>query len=154
MGTSVSLPICFRGLECFSGIGLMLWDSHEQGYAVQSLSRFVVTHHLITSNLLKDHGTVVFVANSGQTLQDLSVEDLSLKQRYAAGRGKIGFFMDQSLRDSSVLDSITIVSTPWMLPYQSFEPKRDDRLTMSRSSTSVIPSINSTTCRRVSLDPR
>jgi hypothetical protein len=45
------------------------------------------------------------ICNQGQSLDDLSVDDLSLKARFATGRSATALFMDQSKRDSTVLDS-------------------------------------------------
>ncbi|KAJ7644758.1 hypothetical protein FB45DRAFT_898616 [Roridomyces roridus] len=72
--------------------------------SVQSVSRFAIAYLLTTRGALAPNATVVSVANQGQSLDDLDVDDLSLAQRV----GKMSttqLFMAQSARDSTVLDA-------------------------------------------------
>ncbi|KAJ7926202.1 hypothetical protein B0H13DRAFT_2564722 [Mycena leptocephala] len=48
---------------------------------------------------------VMSIADQGQSLDDLSVDDLSLTRRLATGISQTTMFLDQSKRDSSVLDA-------------------------------------------------
>ncbi|KAJ7445644.1 hypothetical protein FB451DRAFT_1104261 [Mycena latifolia] len=80
-------------------------DGDETGFAIQALSRFALAYLLTTRGALAPGATVMSVANQGQTLADLSVDDLSLEAKLAAGAGKTAFFMAQSARDSCVLDA-------------------------------------------------
>jgi hypothetical protein len=66
---------------------------------------------MVTNDCLIPGATILVVANTGQTLDDLKVDDLSLTAKKAAGRGKTMLFMDQSKRDSCVLDSFIEVCT-------------------------------------------
>ncbi|KAJ7476357.1 hypothetical protein B0H11DRAFT_2281706 [Mycena galericulata] len=72
--------------------------------AVQSISRFVIAYLLTTGGALSPNAIVLSVAHQGQSLDNLSIDDLSLKDRVAT-RSKTALFMDQSKRDSTVLDS-------------------------------------------------
>jgi hypothetical protein len=82
------------------------------GYAVQVLSRFVIPHHLLTTNSFTPNGLIISVCNTGQNYKNLDVEDLSLKKVKAAGRSDGLFTFDQSKRDSTVLDAFIEVSHP------------------------------------------
>ncbi|KAJ7507040.1 hypothetical protein B0H11DRAFT_1849552 [Mycena galericulata] len=72
--------------------------------AVQAISRFTIAYLLTTGGALAPNSIVLSIANQGQSLDDMSIDDLSLKDRLAT-RSKTSFFMDQSKRDSTVLDS-------------------------------------------------
>lgn len=78
---------------------------HERGFAVQTLSRFAIAYLFTIKDGLRKGARVITVANTGVNLANLEVDDLSLKRRAAKGRAKAGLFMDQSFRDSSVLDA-------------------------------------------------
>ncbi|KAJ7628849.1 hypothetical protein FB45DRAFT_1080216 [Roridomyces roridus] len=81
-------------------------DGCERGFAIQAVSRFALAYLLTTGGALAPNAIVMSVCNQGQDLPDLSVDDLSLKQRLGK-MSRTGFFMAQSKRDSVVLDSIT-----------------------------------------------
>ncbi|KAJ6536428.1 hypothetical protein DFH09DRAFT_1178992 [Mycena vulgaris] len=80
-------------------------DGHDEPFAIQAISRFALAYLLTTRRTLATNAIVMFIANTGQTMQDLRVDDLSMADKLAAGRWKAGFFMDQSKRDSTVMDS-------------------------------------------------
>ncbi|KAJ7924206.1 hypothetical protein B0H13DRAFT_1978966 [Mycena leptocephala] len=80
-------------------------DGHDTAFAVQAISRWAIAYLLTTRGALAPNAIVMSIANQGQSLDDLSVEDLSLKGRLAAGKSATAMFMDQSKRDSTVLDS-------------------------------------------------
>ncbi|KAJ6536412.1 hypothetical protein DFH09DRAFT_931334 [Mycena vulgaris] len=85
--------------------------SHDESFAIQAISRFALAYLLTTRRTLATNATVMFIANTGQTMQDLRVDDLLMADKLAAGRWKAGFFMDQSKRDSTVMDSCIEVRT-------------------------------------------
>jgi hypothetical protein len=78
----------------------------EQGFAVQAVSRFALAHLLAHRGALRTGAAVVSVANTGRDAAWLDVADLSLVQRAARGRWAAGLFLDQSFRDSCVLDAV------------------------------------------------
>ncbi|KAJ7935842.1 hypothetical protein B0H13DRAFT_2304336 [Mycena leptocephala] len=80
-------------------------DGHDTAFAVQCISRFGLAYLLTTDGGLAPNAIVMSICNQGQSLDDLSIDDLSLKARFAAGRSATALFMDQSKRDSTVLDS-------------------------------------------------
>lgn len=80
-------------------------DGDAASFAVQALSRFVVPQALIAAGALAPGAVVLSVANVGQTLAGLSVDDLSLKEMVPACRTNLGAFLAQSARDSCVLDA-------------------------------------------------
>lgn len=86
-------------------------DGIERGFAVEAVSRFAIAFLITTWGCLAPNAQCLSVANVGQTMDNLSVHDLSLKEKLKAGRGKTMFFMDQSKRDSCVLDAFTEVRT-------------------------------------------
>jgi hypothetical protein len=53
---------------------------------------------------LADDATIVSVANTGQTLKELDIDDLSLKKVAEKGKKGASMTMHQSARDSCVLD--------------------------------------------------
>ncbi|KAJ6534154.1 hypothetical protein B0H19DRAFT_1323623 [Mycena capillaripes] len=77
-------------------------DGHDTAFAVQGISRFALAYLLTTGGALAPNAIVMSVCNQGQTL-DLSVDDLSLKRRL--GESATTLFMNQSKRDSVVIDS-------------------------------------------------
>lgn len=86
-------------------------DRLEQAFVVQTVSRFAVAYLLTTHGFLAPNASCLSVANVGQSLDDLDVDDLSLRAAFESGkRYKVGLFMDQSKRDSSVLDAFHAVS--------------------------------------------
>lgn len=80
-------------------------DGDDTPFAVQALSRFLISHTLVTRGALTPGAVVVSVANVGQSNDTLSVDDLSLKAQLPACRTRLGAFFAQSFRDSSVLDA-------------------------------------------------
>ncbi|KAJ6564072.1 hypothetical protein B0H19DRAFT_991160 [Mycena capillaripes] len=80
-------------------------DGHDTAFAVQGISRFALAFLLTTGGALAPNAIVMSVCNQGQTLDDLSIDDLSLKRRFAAGESATTLFMNQSKRDSVVIDS-------------------------------------------------
>ncbi len=80
-------------------------DGDNAPFAVQALSRFLIPHHLIQQRALAPGAVVLSVANVGQTLAGLSVDDLSLTAMVPACRTSIGAWGAQSARDSCVLDA-------------------------------------------------
>ncbi|KAJ6516656.1 hypothetical protein C8R47DRAFT_1087945 [Mycena vitilis] len=81
-------------------------DGHDTAFAVQAVSRFALTFLLTTHGVLAPHASVMSICNQGQTLDDIDLDDLSLKKRLAAGESATTLFMNQSKRDSVVLDCI------------------------------------------------
>ncbi|KAJ6496409.1 hypothetical protein C8R45DRAFT_1211973 [Mycena sanguinolenta] len=82
-------------------------DGHDIAFAVQAISRFALAYLLTTRGGLAENAVVMSVANQGQTLPELSFDDLSLKAPLEAGQSATTLFMNQSKRDSMVLDSVT-----------------------------------------------
>ncbi|KAJ7333242.1 hypothetical protein DFH08DRAFT_880930 [Mycena albidolilacea] len=80
-------------------------DGHDTAFTIQCISRFALAYTLTTRNGLAPNATVISICNQGQSLDDLSVDDLSLKRRLAARPSAPALFMQQSKRDSTVLDS-------------------------------------------------
>ncbi|KAJ7616152.1 hypothetical protein DFH06DRAFT_1145658 [Mycena polygramma] len=79
-------------------------DGHDTAFAIQALSRVALAYFLTTSGGLAPNAIVLSICNQGQSLDDLDVEDLSLKRRLATDSATT-LFMNQSKRDSTVLDS-------------------------------------------------
>ncbi|KAG8886259.1 hypothetical protein FRB97_006263 [Tulasnella sp. 331] len=75
--------------------------------AVQALSRFALAYLLTIRDVLAPEAIVMSIANPGLSLDSLTVDDLSLRGIRDSGRWKPTFAMDQSKRDSTVLDSWT-----------------------------------------------
>ncbi|KAF7341512.1 hypothetical protein MVEN_01888700 [Mycena venus] len=81
-------------------------DGHDTAFAVQAISRFALAYLLTTHGGLAPNAIVMSIANQGQTLDSLDIDDLSLKAQLKAGLGAPALFMNQSKRDSMVLDSV------------------------------------------------
>ncbi|KAF7341196.1 NAD(P)-binding protein [Mycena venus] len=79
--------------------------SHDTAFAIQCISRFALPYLLTTQGGFAPNAIVMSICNQGQSLDDLTVDDLSLKARLAAGPSAPTLFMQQSKRDSTVLDS-------------------------------------------------
>ncbi|KAJ7644768.1 hypothetical protein FB45DRAFT_1053438 [Roridomyces roridus] len=74
--------------------------------AVQCISRFALAYLLTKNGALAPGATVLSIAGTGQSVDDLDVEDLSFAQRVGtAGKRSTEFFWLQSARDSTVLDA-------------------------------------------------
>ncbi|KAJ7628850.1 hypothetical protein FB45DRAFT_45064 [Roridomyces roridus] len=80
-------------------------DGCDRLFAVQAVSRFALAYLLTIGGALAPNASVMSICNQGQQLDDLSVDDLSLKQRVAT-HSQTSLFLTQSKRDSVVLDSI------------------------------------------------
>ncbi|KAJ7500035.1 hypothetical protein FB451DRAFT_1207291 [Mycena latifolia] len=80
-------------------------DGHDTAFAIQAISRFAIAYLLTTRGTLAPDAAVMSIANQGQTLDTLSVDDLSLTHMIASGASETTIFMNQSKRDSSVLDA-------------------------------------------------
>ncbi|KAJ7232159.1 hypothetical protein B0H12DRAFT_1328137 [Mycena haematopus] len=78
---------------------------HDTAFAIQCISRVAIPYILTTQGGLAPHAIIMSICNQGQSLDDLSVDDLSLKTRLAAGPSATSLFLQQSKRDSTVLDS-------------------------------------------------
>jgi len=74
-------------------------------FAIQTLSRFALTYLLTTHNTLAPNAVVMSICNTGQNLDGLDVKDLSLKGKRYQGKYKASLALDQSKRDSTVLDA-------------------------------------------------
>lgn len=75
---------------------------------MQVISRFVVAHLLETSGALSPDGVIISIGNPGWSKDDLSVSDLSLVEQEKRAWSRMSVFAAQMLRDSSVLDAITL----------------------------------------------
>lgn len=80
-------------------------DGIEKGFAIQVVSRFALAYLLTSRGVLAPSASVLSVANVGNSLDDLQVDDLNLTKKLGAGRWKLPLLIDQSKRDSSVLDA-------------------------------------------------
>ncbi|KAK4687489.1 hypothetical protein P7C73_g2620, partial [Tremellales sp. Uapishka_1] len=82
----------------------------SKGYAVQALSRFAISYLFTVGGYLASGAKVLSICNPGISLDDLSADDLSLKNRLSdKSRYTVSLFIDQSKRDSSVIDSAWII---------------------------------------------
>lgn len=84
--------------------------SMDPAFAIQAVSRFVIPHRLIESGHLAPGAKVMSIANTGQTLSDLSLDDLSLHGERYQKMWHARLFGQQSARDSCVLDAFHEVS--------------------------------------------
>ncbi|KAJ7119701.1 hypothetical protein C8R44DRAFT_921985 [Mycena epipterygia] len=75
-------------------------DGDDTALAIQAISRFALAYLLTTGGALAPNAIVLSIANVGQTLDDLRVDDLSLRGKLAAGSSKLSLFLNQSKRDS------------------------------------------------------
>ncbi|KAF8177298.1 hypothetical protein K438DRAFT_2022271 [Mycena galopus ATCC 62051] len=80
-------------------------EGHDVAFAIQGISRFAFSYILTTRGGLAPNAIVMSICNQGQSLDDMSVDDLSLKTRLAARPSATTLFLQQSKRDSTVLDS-------------------------------------------------
>ncbi|KAJ7127394.1 hypothetical protein C8R43DRAFT_1027908 [Mycena crocata] len=78
-------------------------DGYDIPFAIQAVSRFALAYLLTTRGGLAPNAAILSVCNQGQSLDDLSVDDLCLRNR--PGRYHVKAFMDESARDSTVLDA-------------------------------------------------
>ncbi|WWC64298.1 uncharacterized protein I303_106908 [Kwoniella dejecticola CBS 10117] len=82
-------------------------DGEGKEFTIQALSRFLFTFLILQDNLLSPGAKVMFIANTGLSYP-LDLDDLSLKNVAAKGRSKALLTIDQSKRDSTVLDSVVL----------------------------------------------
>ncbi|KAJ7170236.1 hypothetical protein C8R43DRAFT_1152796 [Mycena crocata] len=78
-------------------------DGYDIPFAIQAVSRFALAYLLTTRGGLAPNAAIMSVCNQGQSLDDLSIDDLSLRNRPPRSHAKA--FMEDSARDSSVLDA-------------------------------------------------
>ncbi|KAF7357452.1 hypothetical protein MSAN_01341300 [Mycena sanguinolenta] len=96
------LVMCQKGLP--TGTINENADGYDTPFAVQAISRFTLAYLLTKRGALASGASVISIAAQGQTLDDLSVDDLSLKGRLSTG-SQTTMFLNQSKRDSCVLDA-------------------------------------------------
>ncbi|KAJ6452176.1 hypothetical protein C8R47DRAFT_1083822 [Mycena vitilis] len=81
--------------------------SHDTAFATQCISRFALAYLLTVRGALAPDAIVMSIYyHWGHTLDDLSVDDLSLKRRVGT-LSKTNFHKAQTRRDCTVLDSMT-----------------------------------------------
>ncbi|KAK7023059.1 hypothetical protein R3P38DRAFT_3396670 [Favolaschia claudopus] len=80
-------------------------DGYDTAFAVQAISRFVLAYLLTKRGALAPGASVLSIAAQGQSLDDLSADDLSLERHLASGISQTSMFLNQSKRDSCVLDA-------------------------------------------------
>ncbi|KAJ6451626.1 hypothetical protein C8R45DRAFT_1124728 [Mycena sanguinolenta] len=97
------LVMCQKGLP--TGTINENADGFDTPFAVQAISRFALAYLLTKRGALAPSAAVISIAAQGQTLDDLSIDDLSLKERLATGVSQTTMFLNQSKRDSCVLDA-------------------------------------------------
>ncbi|WWD20944.1 hypothetical protein CI109_105422 [Kwoniella shandongensis] len=90
-----------------TGVITLNEDGDGTEFHIQALSRFIITYLFTTRHLLSPTGAkIMAVANPGLSYDKLDVNDLNLKEVEKSGtRWKVQLFLDQSKRDSTVLDS-------------------------------------------------
>ncbi|WVF65944.1 hypothetical protein IAT40_000682 [Kwoniella sp. CBS 6097] len=81
-------------------------DGLEQSFAVQAVSRFAIFHNLEALGAFAKNATIMSICNPGQNMANLDIDDLSLKKIVERGRYRALFLLDQSKRDSTVIDSV------------------------------------------------
>ncbi|KAF8129127.1 hypothetical protein K438DRAFT_1999989 [Mycena galopus ATCC 62051] len=82
-------------------------DGIDQAFAIQAISRFAIAYLLTTRGALAPGASLISIMGQGQSLEGLSVDDLSLARRLATGISQTNMFLAQSNRDSSVIDAFT-----------------------------------------------
>ncbi|KAJ7863470.1 hypothetical protein B0H14DRAFT_2574856 [Mycena olivaceomarginata] len=97
------LVMCQKGLP--TGTINENADGYDTAFAVQAISRFALAYLLTKRRALASGASVMSIAAQGETLDDLFVDDLSLARRLATGISQTTMFLDQSKRDSCVLDA-------------------------------------------------
>lgn len=80
-------------------------DGDDTPFAVQVLSRFLVSTTLASRRALSPGAIVLSICNTGQNYDALSIDDLNLHRDVGAAWTKFGAVMAQSARDSTVLDA-------------------------------------------------
>ncbi|KAJ7183514.1 hypothetical protein C8R46DRAFT_1067183 [Mycena filopes] len=97
------LVMCQKGLP--TGTVNENSDGYDTPFAIQAISRFALAYLLTKRGALAPGAAVMSIAATGESLDDLSVEDLSLSGTLSTGISKTALFLRQSKRDSSVLDA-------------------------------------------------
>jgi len=136
-GSSYPLPSCFKRLTLFSIADM---------FAIQSVSRFALMYLLTKHNALAPNAVVMSICNPGLSLDELSIDNLSLQGKPYSEKWKATLAIDQSKRDSTVIDSINEVPN-------SFLSNRLRLLTVYRNSLLVTQNIDSSTFILVCLSP-
>ncbi|KAF7362965.1 hypothetical protein MVEN_00648100 [Mycena venus] len=81
-------------------------DRHDTSFAIQCISRFALAYLLTTRGALAPEAVVLSVYyHWGHSLDDLSIEDLSLKRRLGT-QSTTNMYKAQTRRDCTVLDSV------------------------------------------------
>ncbi|WVW79177.1 hypothetical protein I302_101143 [Kwoniella bestiolae CBS 10118] len=84
-------------------------DGEGTEFTVQVTSRFFLACLFAVHQIMMSQtGKVMFIANPGLSYDPLDVDDLSLKRVAEKGRYRPLLTMDQSMRDSTVLDSVIL----------------------------------------------
>ncbi|OCF40730.1 hypothetical protein I317_05425 [Kwoniella heveanensis CBS 569] len=81
-------------------------DGLSRGFSIQALSRFAMFYHLEALQTFSKNATIMSICNPGQDYPGLDLDDLSLEKVGEAGRWQALLLMDQSKRDSTVIDSV------------------------------------------------
>ncbi|KAF8196308.1 hypothetical protein K438DRAFT_1760468 [Mycena galopus ATCC 62051] len=119
-------------------------DGHDTTFATQCISRFALAYLLTTRGALAPNAIVMSIYyHWGHSLDDLDVDDLSLKRR-VDGQSTTNFYKAQTRRDCTVLDSINEVLILLYLG-GSLNNLRD-----RRNSTCATRNIATTACGQVS----
>ncbi|WVQ93575.1 hypothetical protein IAU59_000650 [Kwoniella sp. CBS 9459] len=111
---AIAAAVGERGLnyliQCQNGVPTgtieLTSDGLSRGFAIQAVSRFAMFHHLQALGCFAENATIMSICNPGQDMPGLDIDDLSLKKVGEAGRYRALFLMDQSKRDSTVIDSV------------------------------------------------
>ncbi|OCF72553.1 hypothetical protein I204_06935 [Kwoniella mangroviensis CBS 8886] len=85
-------------------------DGEGTGFTIQVISRFLLAYLFASHALISQGGKVMLFTNPGLSYDGLDIDDLSLKKVAENGRSRVLLTVDQSKRDSTVLDSVTLVS--------------------------------------------
>jgi hypothetical protein len=104
---------------------------HDTAFAIQCISRFTLAYLLTTRGALAPDAIVLSVYyHWGHSLDDLSVEDLSLKRRLRT-QSTTNMYKAQTRRDCTVLDSVNEVrsvcslSNSFNVPIMYFVPAQE-----------------------------
>lgn len=69
------------------------------------MSRFVISHLLVTAGAMAPGGVIISIGNPGWTMDDLSASDFSLVEWEKTAWTRMSVFAAQMQRDSSVMDA-------------------------------------------------
>ncbi|KAK6904461.1 hypothetical protein I203_105274 [Kwoniella mangroviensis CBS 8507] len=84
-------------------------DGEGTGFTIQVISRFLLAYLFASHALISQGGKVMLFTNPGLSYDGLDIDDLSLKKVAENGRSRVLLTVDQSKRDSTVLDSVTLL---------------------------------------------